>query len=66
MENLGLITKVGPVTSEPKVSLGAKGSIPFRIEALMGGNPVVLSLSRDAAEELAEELARYLQARRSR
>jgi hypothetical protein len=61
MQNLDLITRVGPMTSRP--TKGPTTTIPFRIEVEMGNNgPVLLSLSPSAAAELRGELDLYLKA----
>lgn len=64
MRSIGLITKIGPAMSLPP---GAKEATDFAIEVqMMGGGPMLLELSRNAARELAEQLAIYLQGRGSR
>jgi len=60
MQSLGLITRVGPMTSRP--TKGPTTIIPFRIEVEMGNGPEILSVSPSAAAELRAELDLYLQA----
>jgi hypothetical protein len=61
MQSLGLITRVGPITSRPAKGVPAT-TLPFRIEAEMDNSaPVLLSLSPRAAAELRAELDLYLQ-----
>jgi hypothetical protein len=50
MENLDLITRVGPLTSRP--AKGPDTTSPFRIEVEIGNRPAVLSLSPSAATML--------------
>lgn len=64
-KNLPVITSFGPISSRP-VPKGATPSNPFRIEAQMGEDRVVLSLSPTAVLELRAELDLYLQAGGSR
>ena len=64
MQNLDLITRVGPATSR-RVK-GPDTTIPFRIEVHMGDaetsdGPTILSLSPRAAADLRVELDVYLQ-----
>jgi hypothetical protein len=57
------ILRAGPLTS---TSQETTTTIFARIEVATPEGPAVLNLSRDAAEVLAEELSKYLQARGSR
>jgi len=73
MRDLGMITRVGPITGGPWK--GPTTTIPprvprilryaiscgFRIEVETIYGPAVLTLSPSAAAELREELSRYLQ-----
>jgi len=66
-EVIGPIIKFGPITSGPKPERGPISTIPFHIEAhLLDGRSAILSLSPDAAAELAEALATHLRVYGSR
>jgi hypothetical protein len=58
MQSLGLITRVGPITSRP--AKGPTTTVPFRIEVEMGNGAEILSVSPSAAAELWEALDQYL------
>lgn len=62
MKSFGLITKIGPAPGNPKLPMDAP-PIPFRTEVQMDSGSGLLELTRDAAEELANELDIYLQLR---
>ena len=57
-----VIKRVGPVTSR-KPAEGPTTTIPFRIEVETPEGTTLLTLSPDAARELAAELAIWLKAR---
>jgi hypothetical protein len=59
MKDIGLITRVGPMTSRP--APGPETTIPFRIEVEKGDGPEILSLSPNAAAVLRGELNQYLE-----
>jgi len=59
MKDLGLITRVGPVTSRPVKGVPAT-DVPFLIEVERGNGPESLSLSPSAAADLRAELVLYL------
>lgn len=63
MISFGLITRVGPATSIPKRHLGSINTTGFAIEVQTDGGPGILELTQNAAGELAEQLAIYLQGR---
>jgi hypothetical protein len=66
-EIIGLITRIGPITSGPKPRTGPTTTTPFHIEVgMLDNRSAVLSLTPVAATELAEQLGIYLQAHGSR
>jgi hypothetical protein len=62
MKNI-IITRAGPMTSEPAGD--STTTILVRIEVETPDGQAILNLSRAAAEVLAEELSKHLQARGS-
>ena len=67
MQSIGLITKIGLITSGDIPQMGPIGTIPFRIEVqTVTGDQGALELTQIAAVELVEQLGIYLRTHGSR